>query len=103
MMPDTEPLPSNTDGDYRLGGRLDLDTVADYKSRGILALRGDKEFVRFDLAEAEINGSAVIALLVAIQREAERLNKKVEFVNCSETLLAIADACGVGEILKCGD
>lgn len=101
-MADKEPLPRNADGDYKLGGRLDLDTVADFKARGVLALGASKDVVRFDMAEAEVRGSAVIALLVALQREAERQDKKIEFVNCPETLLDIADACGVGDILKCG-
>lgn len=101
-MPDKDPLPRNADGDYKLGGRLDLDTVADFKTRGVLALEASKDGVRFDMAEAEVRGSAVIALLVALQREAERQGKEIEFVKCPEALLDIADACGVGDIVKCG-
>ena len=44
-------------------------------------------------------GSAVIALLIAWQREALRLEKDFHIVNAPENLRAIARACGVDSIL----
>jgi len=89
-------------GEYKVSGLLDLDTVADYRDAGFEAVRREAETVRFDMSEAHVDGSAVIALLIAWQREAEREKKQVKFVNCPDNLLAIADACGVSEILQCG-
>jgi len=102
-MAERQLLPESEDGGYKLTGMLDLDTVPGFKERGLMALEAAGDLVRFDLADAEIKGSAVIALLIALQREAVRINNRVEFINCPDTLLAIAELCDVANILQCGD
>lgn len=98
----TRGVERQASGEYRISGLLDLETVADYREAGVEAVRRETETVRFDMSEASVDGSAVIALLIAWQREAERENKQVKFINCPDNLLDIADACGVREILECG-
>lgn len=102
-MNDEQPVPKDDDGSYKLDGMLDLETVGQWKKRGLEILGRTEGPVRFDLADAEVRGSAVIALLIALQREGELISKQVEFVNCSEALLSMAEVCGVQDILRYGD
>lgn len=98
-MPDIVPDISLGAGDrIAVGGCLDVDTVAAYKEAG-LELMEDLDGIVVDLGECQVNGSAVIALLIAWQRNASRVGKEISFVNAPENLLQIAEACGVRHIV----
>lgn len=100
-MSDKNDLLQEGPGEFRLSGLVNLDTVARFKEKGLAVLaRGDGS-VSFDFSEARVEGSAVIALLIALQREADRAGREVGFVNCPSALLDIAGACGVREVLGC--
>ncbi|MEX2489055.1 MAG: STAS domain-containing protein [Pseudomonadales bacterium] len=102
-MSDIQTFSESEDGVYKMVGMLDLGTVAGWKERGVDILEKAQEGVRFDLANAEVKGSAAIVLLIALKREGERMEKQVEFTNCSEELQSMARVCGVQDILWHGD
>lgn len=79
-------------------GNLNVETVAGYRDDGVVLMK-DLDKVVIDLSACEVTGSAGIALLIAWQREAVRAEKEITYRNASEKLLAIADACGVSEIV----
>lgn len=98
-MPDTAPDISLGAGDrIAVGGCLDVDTVAAYKDAG-LELMEDLNEIVVDLDQCRVEGSAVIALLIAWQRSASQAGKEISFVNAPENLLQIAEACGVRHIV----
>lgn len=79
-------------------GCLDVDTVAACRSSGS-KLMADLDSVVIDLANVEVSGSAVIALLIAWQRRAASLGIDIQIRNPPDNLIDIAEACGVAEIL----
>ncbi|XOV87279.1 MAG: lipid asymmetry maintenance protein MlaB [Pseudomonadota bacterium] len=86
------------DGTITVTGQLDVTSVAACKESGEELIE-DADEVVFDLAGTEVKGSAVIALLIAWQRQAEKLAKPVRFVNAPPNLLEIAEVCGVRDII----
>lgn len=92
-------------GSYQVSGFLSVDTVRDYQSLGVKALKESREedvtTVEFDMSDVKAKGSAVIALMIGWRREAEKVGADLKFTNCSEALLSIAEACGVRNILGC--
>ena len=90
-------------GSIQLSGLIDVTTVAAYRE----ALRekmgsNASHKLEIDLGGVEIHGTAVIALLISVVRESRKIHKEVLFKNCPENLLAVANACGVAEILGLG-
>lgn len=84
-------------------GLLSVDTVADYQEDGYKALASLGDEVAFDLSEAEVVGSAAIALLISWQRRAIRLGKDFRVVNAPRHLLEMAEVSGVLDILPFQD
>lgn len=80
-------------------GLLSVDTVADYQEEGYQAMASMGDEVVFDLSEAEVVGSAAIALLISWQRRAIKLGKDLSVVNAPRHLLEMADVSGVLDIL----
>jgi ABC-type transporter Mla MlaB component len=82
----------------KVRGNLNVTNVAQFWSSGI-ELMAEVDSVVIDLAESEVVGSAVVALLIAWQREAGRLGKALCILHAPENLIAIAKACGVDGII----
>ena len=87
-------------GQYKVLGRLTVDTVAAYQVKGFDAIQRSQQGVTFDLANTEVHGSAVIALLVSWERKAFELEKPISIINASQHLLEIADVSGVKDIIS---
>lgn len=79
-------------------GRRELFEIR--KSMGIMMAEIVGEIrVAFDLETIEMDGSAVIALLVDVLRVAKKSGVAVEFQGCSSQLMKIAAVNGVDNIL----
>ena len=98
-VPDHPRLSLSGDSLIKVSGCLDVTTVSRSKESGE-ALIDKVDVPVFDLAEAEVTGSAAIALLIAWQRHAFKVGKEIRFINSPGNLLDIARACGVDEILS---
>jgi len=95
-----EIIQEGDSGSFELAGMVDVDTVAEYRDSLVGMISVVKsEKIEIKLGNIEIQGSAVIALLISILRESRSRGKNLVFRNCSEKLHAIASACGVDEIL----
>ncbi len=86
------------DGTINVTGQLNVTSVAACKASGEDLIE-DASAVVIDLGGSEVEGSAVIALLIAWQRRAEKLSKPIKFVNAPPNLLKIAEVCGVSDIV----
>ena len=80
-------------------GLLSIETVAAYQEEGLELLEEIGDMVIFDLCEADVVGSAVIALLISWQRRAIQLEKTFFIENAPVHLLEMADISGVREII----
>ena len=99
----SEYVHQETESRFRLTGDVNVDTVADYRdSLKALILASSANEIELDLDQVESQGSAVIALLISLERESRFLDKRVIYQNCSVDLQAVAAACGVQEILHIG-
>ena len=81
-----------------LSGLLNVDTVNEFYEVGLKAI-DKQEALTVDLSEADIVGSAGVALMIAWQRRALEQNKSLRIVNAPEHFLAMASVSGVKEIL----
>jgi phospholipid transport system transporter-binding protein len=81
-----------------LTGRIDLTTVAGLADRARELVAGRAE-TRVDLAGVERADSAGLALLLELQRQANRTGGVLRFSNVPASLRAIADACGADAVL----
>ena len=97
-MPENGGLELTADGNIKVSGRLDVETVSHYRDPGDRMI-DEVEAPVFDLDGVDTVGSAAVALLIAWQRHANRLGKQVSFINASDALRHIAGACGVDEII----
>jgi len=88
-----------SDNRLRVSGCLSVNSVAGYQREGIKLIDSLSGSVVIDLAEAEVQGSAAIALLIAWQRHITHRQGEVRMVGASATLREIARACGVDDIL----
>ncbi len=84
-------------------GSLSVDTVARLREEGIALIDTLQDPVTIDLAGAEVQGSAVVALLIAWQRHCVQRQWSLRFIHASNHLLEIAKACDVEEILAFTD
>jgi ABC-type transporter Mla MlaB component len=97
----SENVWQTSEGRLQLSGMVNVDTVAEYRASLVEKITASQSSeVEVELSEIEMQGSAVIALLISVLREARSLDKTVLFLNCSEKLRAIASACGVDGILQ---
>ncbi len=81
-----------------LSGLLNVDTVTEYYESGLEAIE-QHQGLRIDLSDADIQGSAGIALLIAWQRKSLQLAKPLAIENAPEHFLAMAKMSGVLDIL----
>ncbi len=83
-----------------LVGQIDVETVSKYREE-LLGLMPDLTGKELDINVSGVrtHGSAVIALLIFVRRECRRREIRVRFSAPGKELLAIADVCGVREIL----
>jgi len=79
-------------------GLVNIESVVDYRAKMMAEIVG-KTRVAFDLETLELDGSAVIALLVDVLRVAKKTGVDVEFQRCSPQLMKIAAVNGVDNIL----
>ncbi len=86
-------------GRIRVLGLLSIETVADYQEEGFEVLAEVGNVAIFDLCEADVVGSAVIALLISWQRRAIQLKKTFSVENAPMHLIEMADVSGVREII----
>lgn len=82
-----------------LEGLLSVETVSRYFDIGIKCLEQSSNGLQIDLAKSDIVGSASIALLIAWQRRALRLDKKFSIINAPSHFLDMAKLSGVLDIL----
>jgi ABC-type transporter Mla MlaB component len=92
-----------SDNRLRVSGCLSVNSVAGYQRDGIKLIDSLSDPVVIDLAEAEVQGSAAIALLIAWQRHITHRQGEVRMIGASTTLREIARACGVDDILAFAD
>lgn len=100
-MPDNGGLEQAANGSIKVSGRLDVETVGHYKEPGNRMIDNAESPV-FDLDGVDTVGTAAVALLIAWQRHAILSDKDVSFINASEALRHIAEACGVDKIIAFG-
>ena len=79
-------------------GLVNIESVVDYRDKMMAEIVG-KTRVAFDLETLELDGSAVIALLVDVLRAAKKTGVNVEYQGCSPQLMKIAAVNGVDNIL----
>jgi ABC-type transporter Mla MlaB component len=92
-----------SDNRLRVSGCLSVNSVAGYQRDGIKLIDSLSSPVVIDLAEADVQGSAAIALLIAWQRHITHGQGEVRMIGASATLREIARACGVDDILAFAD
>jgi ABC-type transporter Mla MlaB component len=92
-----------SDNRLRVSGCLSVNSVAGYQRDGIKLIDSLSGPVVIDLAEADVQGSAAIALLIAWQRHITHRQGEVRMIGASATLREIARACGVDDILAFAD
>ena len=92
-----------SDNRLRVSGCLSVYSVAGYQRDGIKLIDSLSGPVVIDLAEAEVQGSAAIALLIAWQRHITHRQGEVYMIGASAALREIARACGVDDILAFAD
>lgn len=83
-------------------GLLDVHTVSEYLESGYQAIENYSSFT-VDLGEADIVGSAGVALLIAWQRRALERQKSFVIKNAPEHFIAMAKVSGVSDILPFAD
>ncbi|MFP6806888.1 MAG: STAS domain-containing protein [Pseudomonadales bacterium] len=94
------PEPIEAHSPVSISGIVNMETVANLRAQLIGQITSSNfDDVEVDMHRVEIQGSAVIALLISITREARAVRKKVIFCRCPDRLIAIARACGVDGIL----
>ena len=81
-----------------LTGLINIASVVDYRDRMMTEIVG-KTRVVFDLEALQLDGSAVIALLVDVFRAARKTGVDIEYRCCSPQLMKIAEVNGVDSIL----
>jgi ABC-type transporter Mla MlaB component len=99
MTASSVPILSVSDNRLIVTGCLSVDSVARYQREGIELIDTILAPVVIDLAEAEVQGSAAIALLISWQRHVTYRQGEVSMIGASMTLRLIARACGVDDIL----
>ncbi len=92
-------ITADSQGRFRVEGLIDLTSVEKLSAQGFALIEMGSDLVCFDLENVEIEGSAVLALLVSWSRRARGLGKEVQFGNPYSKLIAIAEAAGVRELL----
>ena len=93
----------NLDGNnLSLTGLLNVDTVNLFHDAGIQAI-DQLSVLTVDLSDADIVGSAGVALMIAWQRRALEQDKQLRIVNAPEHFLAMASVSGVRDILPFSD
>ena len=90
-------------GRVEVYGLLSVETVADYQKLGFKMLETSNNSLVFDLCEAEVVGSAALALIISWFRESVRLDKEIKIENAPQHLLEMADVSGVREIIPFTD
>ena len=87
-------------GEFKVVGCLTVDTVAALQVDGFDVIQKSDSPVIFDLSEADVVGSAAMALLISWQRKAQQLGKQVMFIDAPQHLLEMARVSGVEEIIS---
>jgi anti-anti-sigma factor len=94
---------SVSDNRLKVTGSLSVDSVAGYQRKGVELIDSIVNPVVIDLAEADVQGSAAIALLISWQRHVIQRQGEIRLIGASTTLREIARACGVDDILAFAD
>ena len=81
-----------------LSGHLDLDSLMAYKKEIEQTVPAEEELV-VELGGLEIEGSAVIALLVFMLRRSKSAGGTLKFESASERLVAMASLAGLVDLL----
>ncbi len=86
--------------EFRVTGLVNVETVANYRDEMVARIKSaDIQNIEIDLSSVDASGSAIIALLISLMREARKNGKRVTFIHSPDNLIAIAHACGVDGIL----
>ena len=85
---------------WRLRGVIASDNVLELRAEGerLLAERGAGDVVNLDLSELEAADSAPVSLLLCWRRQAARAQVVLKFVAVSESLQALLELYGLGEL-----
>jgi len=82
-----------------LQGSININNVSWYRDEVVSVFVDNPQLVELDLSRAEINGSSVIALVIAIQRFAQLNNRSLKIVNPQAKLLKMSEMNGLRDIL----
>ena len=89
----------SVEGDVlKLSGRLDLTTLMGFRQELAARFPFDRE-ITVNLEQLEIDGSAVLALLILMARQARKDGGSVTFTGVSDNLSAMAALSGLTELL----
>jgi anti-anti-sigma factor len=92
-------LVETTPGCYQLKGTINLDTTMDFR-RELESLVRFEENVALDLSVVEIEGSAILSLLVYAYRAASHAGGSVKILQPPEKLRKIARLAGITSLLS---
>ncbi len=92
----TEELLTATATGQVVHGQVTYATVLGYRELGEQAINEAKA-VTFDFSEATRCDSSVLTLVLVWQRYAQKLGKKISFINLPKSTRALADLCGLHE------
>jgi len=92
---------SATTGAWCLTGHLDLHSLTQWRAEVEDSIPADQN-AQIDLAGLQIEGSAVLSLLVFMVRRAQLEGADVHFSNPSSQLLEMADMAELSALLKLG-
>lgn len=82
-----------------VNGELVFNTVPDWCARGCLFIT-QTPVPEFDFASVKLSDSSGVALLLAWLREANAVDKTINFRNLPQQLLDVAKVCGVLSLIQ---
>ncbi len=92
-------LQKNSNNHYELIGRLDAESVPNLLRQTESFNPSENESVVINLSAVTHSSSVGIALLLEWQRQANTSQFEIQFINMPEKMRAIAEICGLTEIL----
>lgn len=93
-----QPSIKNAGNHLLVSGDLTVKTVGYVRRLAIKQMANQDECV-FDLSTIADSDSSALALFLALIRHAHSVSKSIQFQNIPEHLLAVAEVCGIKDVL----
>ena len=93
-----DELQLDVDGERRVCGEINAQTAVELLNQSKPRFIGEGQLT-IDLAQVTRSDSTGVALLIEWMRMAARVNRNIHFVNIPTQMRAIAEVCGVDELL----